>query len=117
MALPKHQPDLPGGRAARDEGMERVLRHQWMLDMIEAVRKRIPVGWKGTGEDLRVKLTDEGWLRPPHHHNAWGAAVNMLIRVGLIVRLDVPDQQMKQKRSHARRTGVYVRIGRIRDIR
>jgi len=62
-----------------------------------------------TGEDVRVLCAEVEIA--PHHHNAWGAAINTMVRRGLLVPTGM-FTQMKDVRSHARLTRVY-RVGEI----
>lgn len=94
------------GRDERDEAMDRVLSNsgKWSVNALIRVN-RLPRGWIGTGEDIRLELTHAG-LPPPHHHNAWGGMINACVRQGVLEwtqRLG----QMRVPRSHARSTKVY----------
>lgn len=89
---------------ARDEAMGRVLENagtDWRDKAIEIVRA---LGGEVTGEDIRLACQVENV--GPHHHNAWGALVGHLIRVGLLEPTGcyVP---MKAAGSHGRKTQVY----------
>lgn len=58
-----------------------------------------------TGEDIRLKCCALDIV--PHHHNAWGAFIALLVREGKLVETGryVP---MRGERSNARRTPVYL---------
>lgn len=63
-----------------------------------------------TGEQVRMAL--EPIIGAPHHHNAWGAAIAVAIKQGLLL----PTGQyiaMQGPRSHARRTPVYRLRGEV----
>lgn len=57
-----------------------------------------------TGEDIRLKCLGLNIL--PHHHNAWGAFISLLVNEGRLIHTGkyVP---MKADKSNARRTAVY----------
>lgn len=57
-----------------------------------------------TGEDLRVQCVEAGV--EPHHHNAWGATINTLVRSGQLVPTG-DYAAMRTSKSHARRTPIY----------
>jgi hypothetical protein len=77
----------------------------WMHDAKRWMRL-LPAG-QWTGEAIRH------WLEPrigqPHHHNAWGAAINAALRAGVIVHTG-RYEPMLDPRSHGRRTPVYRRV-------
>jgi len=79
----------------------------WMDRIIDAARDMATScpGEIVTGEALRQKI--EPLVGPPHHPNAWGAAIATLVRNGTIRQTGrwVP---MKSPKSHARRTPEYV---------
>jgi len=101
------QLDLFGARGERDKALDRVLGHTgpWIGMALAHVLLVIPRGVPHTGEEIRLLLTREG-LPPPHHHNAWGAMMRVAIRRGII--REVGMGQMATKKSHARRTPLYV---------
>ena len=63
-----------------------------------------PDGFETTGEQIRVLLDRRG-IRP-HHHNAWGAVINIALRNGLLEDTGRMTK-MSTAKSHARRTPVY----------
>lgn len=93
--------------AARDKGMSRVAKNSgdWMGKALDAVT-RLPAGFEGTGEDIRLKIEPE--CGKPHHHNATGALIRTAINRGMLRYVE--HRQMKTEKSHARSTPVYVRI-------
>jgi hypothetical protein len=97
-------------RRARDDALARVGggAGSWMGEARALAGHLLPPGWEGTGEDLRLALTEAG-LRAPHHHNAWGALVLGLVARGLLARTG-QMRGMRTARSHARRTAVYRRV-------
>jgi len=95
-------------KRARDEAVDSISEHHrnWMIEAAIRVRK-LDRGWKGTGEDIRLKLVGDG-LEPPHHHNAWGALLLNCVRKEWLVATG-EFAHMRTTRSHARMTPVYVR--------
>lgn len=103
------QHDLFEARKARDEGMEKVDRPSFTERVIGVVTA-LPFGSEWTGEGIRIRCTDLGVT--PHHPNAWGAAVNVVVRKGLLIKTG-EYRQMKRVSSHARVNPVYVRSGGV----
>jgi len=66
---------------------------------------RTQSGTKVTGEDIRLIIETEGIT--PHHHNAWGALIKKAEKQGFIHHTN-EWRHMKTKKSHARRTSVYM---------
>ena len=90
------------GRTHRDEALERVSRTAFtaaVKDVVESMS-----GQRVTGEDIRVECACRGVV--PHHPNAWGAAINSMVRKNLLI-FDNEYKQMKSASSHARKTPVY----------
>ncbi len=102
------QMDLFAGRAARDAALEQVLTNsgEWRTDAKDAVRA-IPVGWEGTGQDLRVELGKRG-LCDPHHYNAWGALIKSCVPSLLEPTGGMRASVLEQ--CHAHRLAVYRRV-------
>ena len=100
------QPDLFGARPARDEALGQVSANagDFMAEALQAVLK-LPRGVY-TGEDIRLELERQEIV--PHHHNAWGALIRQCVASGAL-RFSGRYEAMKTRRSHARRTPVYVR--------
>lgn len=73
-------------------------------DAAIATIKALPVGWTGTGEDIRHAIKEL-----PSHPNAWGALVNTLLKDELIYPTG-DYRAMKDKTSNGRRTPVYERL-------
>jgi hypothetical protein len=94
---------------ARDRALKRVLKNAgkaWMSKYLAGVMA-LPRDWRGTGEELRLKLIRDG-VPFPHHHNTWGGAAMSAIRQGLLVSHDEFDH-MRTKKSHKRKTQVLTR--------
>jgi hypothetical protein len=90
-------------KAARDDGMAAVSRADFMTRYLMFVRT-LASGSLVTGEDVSLACASVGIV--PHHHNAWGAAANQAVRLGLLI--DTGQRRHMQKRvSHARQTPVY----------
>lgn len=64
-------------------------------------------GQEATGEDIRLKCLSLSI--EPHHHNAWGAFIAMMVSEGRLIPTGryVP---MRAEKSNGRRTQVY-RVG------
>ena len=93
------------GLARKEQGMAKVLTGNaaWRRDAIAKV-KALPVGWTGTGEDIRHIVN-----ALPSHPNSWGALVSTLLKDALI--FPTGDRQpMKDKTSNGRSTPVYERM-------
>lgn len=95
-------------RAFRDYALADVAEHAdtFMADGL-ALLTGLAAG-EYTGEDVRRHLVSAG-LRP-HHHNAWGALVLHAVKAGILVHTNT-TRQMRDARSHARRTPVYHKRG------
>ena len=100
-------------RVARDIGISDVLETNaaWRDDAWAGVR-RLPLGWTGTGEDIRLLLEAEGIV--PDHHNAWGGLINGCVREGMLEWTGALAQ-MATQRSHARATKVYRRVATAKE--
>jgi hypothetical protein len=93
----------------RDMALARVSAHageDWGRSARTLVRC-LPAGWEGTGEDIRVLLSNCGF-RSPHHHNAWGAMIMVCVKHNWLLATG-ETRHMKTERSHARDTKVYRR--------
>lgn len=93
-------------RHDRDEALKKVSDNaggDWLAKAQIAVSK---MTGEFTGEDIRVHCESLG-IRP-HHHNAWGALTNLLLRRGVIAKTG-RRRSMYTKRSHARSTPIYTR--------
>lgn len=101
--------DLGKGRAARDAGLKRVGERGriWINDAMEKVVLKLPRGWRGQMEDLRVIIEDV--IGKPHHHNIYGALTTRAIK-GHVLHYTGETRQMKRKSSHARNTRLLERI-------
>ena len=62
-------------------------------------------GKEVTGEDIRIRCLELSI--EPHHHNAWGAFIAMLVKEGRLIHTQrwVP---MRGEKSNARQTPVYL---------
>ena len=108
---PHHeQPDLFGAREARDAGMAKVSDHSgwWFVAATKIIAQM--QSWRGTGEDLRLHITDR--IGPPHHCNTWGALTAQAVKQGLLIKTG-ERRSMRMIKSHARQTDVY----RTRDAK
>lgn len=74
------------GLVLRDEGIELVRSHsqRWAEDYIAFIQSYASTHREFTGEDVRAAWLSGGGEHP-HHHNAYGAAVNIAARRELIV--------------------------------
>jgi hypothetical protein len=70
---------------------------------LDAIRV-MPHGFCETGEGFR-KLVERRGIKP-HHHNAWGALINVAVKRGMLVATG-EMAHMKGHKSHARRTPIY----------
>lgn len=107
--------DLRRGEWRQQEATSRVLRNAgraWTRAVLQGIRENWPMGAKLLGEDVRIDLVDRGYVRPPHHHNAWGAAVRVAVARGLLLPTG-RRFKMKDENSHARKTDEYVRWGAL----
>lgn len=92
-------------KEARDAALQQV--SEGSIDWISAALSLIkdyPAFGVVTGEALRLWLVSQ--IGEPHHHNVTGA----MIRMAISRRLITPTgryENMKTKRSHARRTPTY----------
>jgi hypothetical protein len=109
--------DFLASAQARDAGIEQVTENNsdWMALALLQLEQlaRMPNGWANTehgvtGEDLRRMLIAR--VGHPGHANAWGALINKAVRDGLL-KATGAYRAMKEKRSHARKTPVYVFMG------
>lgn len=99
--------DPAGARGARDAGLGAVREKSgtWFDRAMAAVIALAPE-WVGTGEDLRLLLTER--CGPPHSHYVWGALIAQAVEREYLhpTGRRVP---MRTVKSHARRTDVYRR--------
>lgn len=95
------------GQKERDRilAMLRDKNAQWMENVRLALRQ-LPYGYRGTGEDIRLEIVK--YTGHPKHHNAWGAAINVLVEEGMLVDTgqSIP---MITPSSHARDTRIWRR--------
>jgi hypothetical protein len=91
---------MSDGEDRRDDGIERVQREEWQRRAREFVLKRVPVGWEGLFEDIRLRITRAQGYYPPHDPNAWGALAMYCIRQGWLKQTGVWDSA-KSAPNHA----------------
>lgn len=96
--------DLFKSRDARDKGITQVLHNNepWSVRAIQLMAR---LTGEMSGEEIRMTLMAWG-LERPAHPNAWGGLMSQAIKAGIITdtgRLT----QMKDEKSHARRTPVW----------
>ena len=93
------------GEAARDEGITRTLdaNPHWATAANEFIKRHL-AGAEVTGEDIRLRLQQEGI--EPGHPNAWGGLVSTRARSGVLTDTG-QTRKMKAQASHARRTPVW----------
>jgi truncated hemoglobin YjbI len=98
--------DAVEARARRDTGLKRVGNnaHEFMEAGLAAIA-RLPKGLEYTGERIRALLLHQGIV--PHHHNAWGALITVALKGGYLHSTG-RYEAMQAKKSHARKTQVYV---------
>jgi hypothetical protein len=99
--------ELFKGRAARDEGMERVLENTGAWKR----RARLvyhSLDWDEplTSEDINFAIIKR--IGEPHKPHAWGALTRWAIDNGLIKKVGLG--QMRNVRSHAHNTPTYKRL-------
>lgn len=101
------QYDMFESKSARDAALNQVEENagNFTVAALDAIAS-IPSGSIMTGEDIRRAVSNAG-IRP-HHHNAWGALINIGIKRKLIEPTG-DYVHMSDIKSHARRTPVYRR--------
>jgi hypothetical protein len=92
--------NLAQAREERDEALDRV-GDSSLADELDRLLHR-HVGREVTGEDVRALHGSE-----VHHPNAWGAAINALVRRGRLLKTG-EYRPMQRPSSHARATPVYL---------
>lgn len=100
-----HHGNARAAEDARDAALDRVAEHS--DDFMTLGLRRIaslPAG-EYTGEQIRHVLTGRGIN--PNHVNAWGALISTAVRRELLIETG-RYVKMTDKKSHARRTAVYV---------
>jgi hypothetical protein len=89
----------------RDQSLETVLENagqDWKASVIGVAKT---MDGELIGETIRKACEAHGLK--PHHPNAWGAIVSLLVKRG-VLRPTGQHQPMREPRSHARMTPVYV---------
>ena len=101
------------GEAARDAGIGRVLspNRLWLDQGIKEAAQRIPIGWRGTGEDIRLVV--EPYIGEPTHHNAWGGFVRAV--TSHTAALFEPTGDFAQSKRTARHANVVPEYMRVPD--
>jgi hypothetical protein len=99
------------GFTARDAGLDRVSGNnlRWSEELLFFIEECLPVGWVGTGEDIRMLALDVG-LYHPNHSNAWGAAIMTAVRHRKLLEKTGRLIPMRVRSSHARQTPEYKRV-------
>jgi hypothetical protein len=99
----------PIAKQARDAAVKKVSDNSgdWISHGL-ALLGRLPRGYVGIGEEIRLRLTEMG-LAAPHHHNAWGALILHGVKRG-ILRGTGRIGHMKMEKSHARKSEIYERV-------
>lgn len=101
---------LAASRAARDEGMARVLTGQewfranyYRLMKDRATQREMPLPFKG--EDFKAYALP--LIGKPHHHNCWSAMFGAAVKTGLVQFLG-QHTQCELESSHACDAKLYV---------
>ena len=89
---------------ARDDGIKKVTRSSWNDNALTQV-ETLPIGWQGTGEDVRLQLN----IPEPHHPNAWGAMIRSAISRKLLQPTGV-YRKTKTFKNHACKREVLRRV-------
>jgi hypothetical protein len=105
------EPEFPfmDGQGLRDAGITRVMSHQeaWTTRCYRLAEQFIEKQTGTfTGEDVRYACMRN--ITRPHHPNAWGGLINMLVK-RRVIRATGQYQQPKDRVSHARAIQVYER--------
>jgi hypothetical protein len=97
------------GDELRDVALEQVTRPAWMAEAVATfyAHRLTTLPKVFTGEDIREMVLL--YMRPPHHHNAWGALTMNLVRNKMIEATGTV-RKMSTPSSHSRRTFEY-RLG------
>ena len=105
----ENDPDLFAALEAKQRAMESmaITEGAWLDHALEAVQK-LPAGWEGTGEDIRLFLYDLG-VALPLKQNAWGLLARNAVKRKLIAETG-EWRPMRTLASHGRRTPVYHRM-------
>jgi hypothetical protein len=103
-----NEPDLFTALEAKQAAFDHMetTERPWFDHAIEAVAK-LPFGWEGTGEDVRLFLYELG-VALPLKQQAWGALMHHAAKRNLVHETG-EWRPMRLKESHARRTPVYRR--------
>lgn len=78
------QPDLFGAREAKADGMAQVLANAGDWPELALVKLRTYSGMMGTVEDIKNRMSLEGFPMP-HHPNGWGALTTAAIKRGYLL--------------------------------
>lgn len=105
----------PTGESLRDECMERVLNNSgfWKVLAQEAGSlyvSRLSTGTRFTGEDVRLHGLSQ--IGRPHHHNAYGPVIGVVLRRAMKAGLIKRHGLLKaiDPKAHARQYPAYIRI-------
>jgi hypothetical protein len=88
---------------------EQVLSHApeaWRPAVMAYIRS-LPAGTICTGESIRIECIGRGLT--PHHPNAWGAAIRVAVKDGLLQETG-RFLHMRARSSHGRRNPEYIRL-------
>lgn len=101
--------DLSAALERRDRVLARVTANagRWVDDVLAAIKTLAQqnAGAVVTGETVRAMVTP--LAGEPHHHNAWGGAIRLLVSRGYLV----PTGRwiaMRGEKSNARKTPEYI---------
>jgi hypothetical protein len=98
--------DLFGDEAVvrRNRALRQVSEHAGseFTDAVTSVVATLRGEW--TGEQIRIHCEAVGVI--PHHHNAWGAVVNALLRNKVLIDTGRVTR-MRGPKSNARKTTIY----------
>jgi hypothetical protein len=102
------------GEIARDEAIDRVLKAAdpaWRSAVRDLIYN-LPEGWEGIFE--RIRFMGEAAGLKPHSSGAWGGMAQAAMRNGTLrYKSNMDMEKMTDIPSHARRSPVWVRTGRI----
>lgn len=88
----------------RDEALARILENAgfgWRFNVINEVS--LLSGREMSGEEIRSHC--EGLGLVPHHYNAWGSVIRLMVTSGKLI--DIGSSLGTTPQSHARRVRVY----------
>jgi hypothetical protein len=102
------------GEVLRDEAIEQVLSaasSSWKLALRDLIYN-LPEGWEGIFEEIRLMAESAGLQA--HTKQAWGAIAQTALNNGTLrYKTPLVERPMISPRSHARRSKMMVRTGKI----